>query len=77
MGVTYIHEGGGCEAISHQVGNELNDWEVHVYKCEKLFTHAVQLKSGPKLVCEEHAKKWAEMWKVPYLPLDVRLEALG
>ena len=55
----------GCDAIVEQVGNELSDWEVHIYYCKNPATHYVYYYSGKRgMACEGHARQWSSRLKV-------------
>ena len=61
MTLDIFHQGGGCEALVRQEGNELNDLKVHHYFCENKPTHIAVFESGKeKKCCDEHAAMWLD-----------------
>jgi len=59
MATVYIHQGGGCEAIVREEGNELVDGEIHRYLCPNEVVETITFKAGfTKRVCQKHADKW-------------------
>ncbi len=59
MARIHIHQGGGCEAIVREEGNELTDKEVRQYLCPNKAVEIVTFDAGfTKSACQEHADKW-------------------
>ena len=70
MTVDHRHYGGGCEAIVRQVGNEIKDFDVHIYYCENAPAYLVTSPSGRQSkACELHAMQWEERFKATIEPL--------
>jgi len=63
MAIIYTHSGGGCEAITKEVGNELSDVEIHRFLCSQAAIREIIFSGGfSKKVCQVHADRLITCW---------------